>query len=63
MEMGLPKGILIGKPHGGTNLEVENHAVLTFLTGNRRNTINKYTLRVKALLYHDKIISINTLTN
>jgi len=63
MEMGLPKGILIGKRHGGTNLEVEIHAVLTVFIGNRRNTINKYTLMMTALLYHNKIIAINTLTN
>jgi len=63
MEIGLPKGILIRKRHGGTKLEVENNAVLTVFIGNGRNTINKYILRVKALLYHDKIIAINTLTN
>jgi hypothetical protein len=29
MEMGLPKGILMGERHGSTNLEVENHVVMT----------------------------------
>ena len=63
MEMGLPKAILLGKRHGGTNLEVENHVILTVFIRNRRNTINKYTLMVIALLYHDKIIAISTLIN
>lgn len=61
--MGLPKGTLMGKRNGATNLEAENHVVLNVFIRNRRNTINKYTLKVITLLYPYKIISINTLIN